>query len=62
MDQYVNVLCAATSVESSFRSQKIPLHSTGIDINRPEISRLLKQARNYILSLCKLLFCDLFLI
>lgn len=35
----------ATSVESSFRSQKIPLHSTGIDINRPEISRLLKQIR-----------------
>uniref|UniRef100_A0A3B4AVZ5 Protein broad-minded n=1 Tax=Periophthalmus magnuspinnatus TaxID=409849 RepID=A0A3B4AVZ5_9GOBI len=35
----------AQTVESSFHSLKVPLHSGGIDINRPEISRLLKQIR-----------------
>lgn len=35
----------AKTVESTFRSLKIPLHPRGIDITRPEISRLLKQIR-----------------
>lgn len=35
----------AKTVESTFRSLKIPLHPGGIDVTRPEISRLLKQIR-----------------
>ncbi|CAL1586616.1 unnamed protein product [Knipowitschia caucasica] len=35
----------AKTIESSFSSLKIQLHSDSIDINRPEISRLLKQIR-----------------
>uniref|UniRef100_A0A8C6UUP5 Protein broad-minded n=1 Tax=Neogobius melanostomus TaxID=47308 RepID=A0A8C6UUP5_9GOBI len=37
--------CLAKTVESSFRSLKIPLRPGGIDITRPEITRLLKQVR-----------------